>query len=229
LKLAAEAGGGCRAPQCRAALDEIRVIVQSLQPRIRMPLTGNITMSVVLAAALFLGLPAQAQQAAAGAPAAKAPATALSRDSRNALNRLLAQSPAAKALNERATAVLVFTSIKKAGFIVGGQYGEGTLFKGGKPVAYYSTAGVSYGLQAGVQTYGYAMFFMNEAALKQLDKADGFEIGVGPSVVVMDEGMAKTMTTTTMNDDIYAFIFSQKGLMAGVGLQGNKITRIAAK
>jgi lipid-binding SYLF domain-containing protein len=96
-------------------------------------------------------------------------------------------------------------------------------------VAYYSTGGVSYGLQAGAQTYGYAMFFMNEAALKQLDKADGFEIGVGPSVVVMDEGMAKTMTTTTMKDDIYAFVFGQKGLMAGVGLQGNKITRIAAK
>jgi lipid-binding SYLF domain-containing protein len=73
------------------------------------------------------------------------------------------------------------------------------------------------------------MFFMNDGALRQLDKADGFEVGVGPSVVVMDEGMAKTMTTTTMNDDIYAFIFSQKGLMAGVGLQGNKITRIAAK
>jgi len=194
-----------------------------------MPVTKPALIFSVLAATLCLGLPAQAQQAAAGAPAAKAPATALSRDSRNALNRLLAQSPAAKALNERATAVLVFPSIKKAGFVVGGQYGEGTLFRGGKPVAYYSTGGVSYGLQAGAQTYGYAMFFMNEAALKQLDKADGFEIGVGPSVVVMDEGMARSVTTTTLNDDIYAFIFSQKGLMAGIGLQGNKITRIAAK
>jgi lipid-binding SYLF domain-containing protein len=65
--------------------------------------------------------------------------------------------------------------------------------------------------------------------LSQLDKADGFEIGVGPSVVVIDEGMGKSATTTTMKDDIYAFIFSQKGLMAGIGLQGNKITRIAAK
>ena len=113
--------------------------------------------------------------------------------------------------------------------MVGGQYGEGTLFKGGKPAAYYSTGGVSYGLQAGAQKFGYAMFFMNDNALSQLDKADGFEVGVGPSVVVMDEGMAKTMTTTTMKDDIYAFIFGQKGLMAGIGIQGNKITRIAAK
>jgi lipid-binding SYLF domain-containing protein len=185
--------------------------------------------SIVFAAALCLGLPAHAQQAPAGAPAAKTPSATLGRDARNALNRLYAQTPAAKALGDRATAILVFPSIKKAGLIVGGQYGEGTLLKGGKAVAYYSTAGLSYGLQAGAQTYGYAMFFMNDNALKQLDKADGFEVGVGPSVVVVDEGMAKSATTTTMRDDIYAFIFGQKGLMAGIGLQGNKISRIVPK
>ena len=113
--------------------------------------------------------------------------------------------------------------------MVGGQYGEGALLQGGKSVAYYSTAGVSYGLQAGAQKYGYAMFFMDNKALAALDKADGFEVGVGPSVVVVDEGMARSMTTTTMKDDIYAFIFGQKGLMAGIGLQGNKITKIEPK
>ena len=69
---------------------------------------------------------------------------------------------------------------------------------------------------------------MNDAALKSLDTAAGFEVGVGPTVVVMDEGKAKS-TTTTMKDDIYAFIFSQQGLMAGLGLQGNKITKINPK
>ncbi len=185
--------------------------------------------TVLFAAALCLGLPAQAQQAASSPPAAKAPATTLSRDSRAALNRLYAGSSTAKALGERAIAILVFPDIKKAGFVIGGQYGEGTLFKSGKPTAYYSTGGVSYGLQAGAQKFGYAMFFMNDNALSQLDKADGFEVGVGPSVVIVDQGMAKSATTTTMKDDIYAFIFGQKGLMAGIGLQGNKITRIAAK
>ena len=87
-------------------------------------------------------------------------------------------------------------------------------------------AGASVGLQAGAQTFGYALFFMNDNALAQLDKNDGFEVGVGPSVVVMDEGKAKTLTTTTAKDDIYAFIFGQKGLMAGLGIQGNKITRL---
>ena len=188
----------------------------------------SVLLSTVIGATLGLG-PAHAQQASPDARAAKGTATALSRDSRAAMNRLLAQSPGAKSLSERAGAVLVFPNIRKAGFVVGGQYGEGTLFKGGKPVAYYSTTGLSYGLQAGAQKFGYALFFMNDKALAQLDKADGFEVGVGPSVVVVDQGMAKNATTTTMQDDIYAFVFGQKGLMAGVGLQGNKIKRIVAK
>jgi len=159
----------------------------------------------------------------------KTSAAELSRSSQSALQQLYAKVPAAKAIGKQATAVLVFPSVTKAGLGIGGQYGEGALIKGGKAVAYYNTAGASYGLQAGAQTYGYAMFFMNEAALKQLDKTDGYEVGVGPSVVLMDEGMAKTMTTTTMKDDIYAFIFSQKGLMGGLGVQGNKITKIKPK
>ena len=187
-----------------------------------------ILLSIVVAAVLCFEPSAQAQQASSP-PAAKAPATVLSRDSKAALNRLYAGSSTAKALGEKAIAILVFPDIKKAGFVIGGQYGEGTLFKGGKPAAYYSTGGVSYGLQAGAQKFGYAMFFMNDNALAQLDKADGFEVGVGPSVVVMDEGKAKTMTTTTAKDDIYAFIFGQKGLMAGLGVQGNKITKITPK
>ena len=172
---------------------------------------------------------AQAQGAPSPLPAAKAPATALSRDSQSALRKLYAQIPAAKALGEQASAVLVFPKIRKAGFVVGGQYGEGTLFRAGKPFGYYSTTGLSYGLQAGAQQFGYALFFMSDNAVTQLDKADGFEVGAGPSVVVVDQGMAKNFTTTTVNGDIYAFVFSQKGLMAGLGLQGNKVKRIAAK
>jgi lipid-binding SYLF domain-containing protein len=156
-------------------------------------------------------------------------AVKLAKDSQAALQSLYAKVPAAKTLGAKAVAILVFPSVTKAGLLVGGQYGEGALLKGGKAVAYYSTAGASYGLQAGVQTYGYALFLMNDKSVKDLDNAQGFEVGVGPSVVVMDEGMAKSTTTTTIKDDIYAFIFSQKGLMAGLGVQGNKITRINPK
>jgi len=129
----------------------------------------------------------------------------------------------------RSPRCLVFPKVKKAGLMIGGQYGEGALLKEGKPVAYYKTTGVSYGLQAGGQQYGYAMFFMNQKALDQLDNASGFEVGVGPSLFMVDEGMAKTTTTNTLKDDIYAFVFGQKGLMAGLGLQGNKIAKITPK
>jgi lipid-binding SYLF domain-containing protein len=156
-------------------------------------------------------------------------AVEISKDSQAALSELYAKVDGAKALGAKANAILVFPKITKAGFVVGGKHGDGALIKGGKTVAYYSTSGGSVGLQAGVQTYGYAMFFMNDKALQQLDKADGFEVGVGPTVVVMDEGKAKDITTTTAKDDIYAFIFGQKGLMAGVGIQGNKITKINPK
>ena len=150
----------------------------------------------------------------------------LNRESKSALKALYSRNSAAKALGAQATAVLVFPRVTKAGFVVGGQYGDGALLKGGNPVGYYSTAGISAGMQAGAQAYGYAMFFMNDNALAQLDRAGGFEIGVGPSIVVVDEGMARNLTTTTAKDDIYAFVFSQKGLMAGVGLQGNKISKL---
>jgi hypothetical protein len=123
--------------------------------------------------------------------------------------------PAAKALGKDAVAVLVFPRITRAGFVIGGQYGEGALLKGGKAVGYYSTAGASWGLQAGAQQFGYALFFMNENALNTLTDTNGFEVGVGPTVVVVDEGMARSVTTITANQDVYAFIFGQRGLMAG--------------
>ena len=142
------------------------------------------------------------------------------------LRKLVAGSPAARQLNDKATAVLVFPKIVKVGFLVGGSYGEGVLLQGGKPVGYYNSAAGSYGLQAGVQWFGYALFFMNTGALKYLDESAGFEIGVGPSVVVVDQGMGKKMTSSTITQDIYAFIFNQKGLMAGLGIEGSKITKI---
>jgi lipid-binding SYLF domain-containing protein len=153
----------------------------------------------------------------------------LARDANASLQQLYASVPAAKALGSSAQAVLVFPKVTKAGLGVGGQFGEGALLQKGKAVAYYNTTGASIGLQAGAQQFGYAMFFMNANALAQLDKAGGFEVGVGPTVVVVDEGKAKTMTTTTAKDDIYAFIYGQKGLMAGLGIQGNKITKITPK
>jgi len=150
----------------------------------------------------------------------------LQRDGRAALNRLYATQPSAKVLGAKARAILVFPHIVKAGFMFGGQIGEGIRIEAGKVVGYYSTVAASYGLQAGIQSFGYALFFMNGDAVRQLDSTGGFEVGVGPSVVIVDEGMGKSITSNTITSDTYAFIFSQRGLMAGLGIQGSKITRI---
>jgi lipid-binding SYLF domain-containing protein len=143
-----------------------------------------------------------------------------------ALRVLYAKAPIAKELGAKAKGILVFPRITKAGFLFGGAFGEGVLRKGGVDAGKYSSVAASYGLQAGVQTFGYALFFMNDQALTYLDNSAGWEIGVGPSVVVVDQGMGKKYSSSTLTQDIYAFIFSQKGIMAGMGLEGSKISRI---
>lgn len=150
----------------------------------------------------------------------------LTHDSRQALQQLAAQNPAAARANAHALAVLVFPNVVKAGFIVGAQGGKGVLFVHGQPNGRYRTVTGSYGLQAGVQKYGYALFFMDHKSVDWINTTRGWEIGTGPSVVIVDKGMARGFSTTTLHSGIYAFTFDQKGLMAGLGLQGTKIKRI---
>ncbi|MBW8881187.1 MAG: lipid-binding SYLF domain-containing protein, partial [Asticcacaulis sp.] len=126
----------------------------------------------------------------------------------------------------KAKAILIFPSIVKAGLVFGGAYGEGELIEGGKATAYYNSLSGSWGLQAGAQSYGYVVFLMTDKAVKYLHDSQGWEIGVGPTVVVVDEGVARNLSTSTLKDDAYAFIFDQKGLMAGVQIEGTKVSRI---
>ncbi|MDJ0849391.1 MAG: lipid-binding SYLF domain-containing protein [Myxococcota bacterium] len=160
-------------------------------------------------------------------PASAAGGSGLSRDARAALDKLYRRNPAARDLGNRARAVLVFPRMLKAGFMFGGQIGEGALLKGDTTAGYYNSVAASYGFQAGAQVFGYALFFMNDGALRFLDRSGGFELGVGPSVVVLDEGFGKSYTSSTLTQDIYALIFDQTGAMAGAGIQGSKITRIS--
>ena len=154
-------------------------------------------------------------------------ANEIDRDAAQALSSLYKNVPAAKALGDKSVGVLVFPSIVKGGFIIAGQYGDGALRKNGKSVAYYRSLAASYGFQAGVQAFGYVLFFMDNESLQYLDNSAGFELGTGPSLVVMDEGFGKNFSTTTLKSGIYAFIFDQRGLMGGLGIQGSKITKIA--
>ena len=159
-------------------------------------------------------------------PALAATGHILDQDAEAALNHLYSTSPGAKALGDKASGVLVFPTITKAGFIVGAQGGDGVLFEKGKPAGYYNSGALSVGLQAGIQTYGYALFFMNPDDLAYLKKSSGWSLGVGPTIVIADAGAAKDASTMTGKQGVYAFIFDQRGLMAGISLVGQKISKI---
>ncbi len=159
-------------------------------------------------------------------PANAATAEDLNRDTTQALRNLYKTNPLAEKLSHSAKAILVFPNIVKAGLVFGGSYGEGELLKGSKVQGYYNTVSGSWGLQAGAQSYGYVVFLMTDKVLTSLREAQGWEVGVGPTVVVVDAGAAKNLSTSTLQDDAYAFIFNQQGLMAGISLEGTKVSHI---
>lgn len=158
--------------------------------------------------------------------ASAATAEDLDRDSQQALQTLYKAEPIAETLSRTAKAVLVFPNIIKAGLVFGGSYGEGEMIKGSQVVDYYNSVTGSWGAQAGAQSYGYAVFLMTDDAVRYVETTKGWELGVGPTVVVVDEGAAKNLSTSSLQDDAYAFIFDQQGLMAGVSVEGTKISRI---
>jgi len=161
------------------------------------------------------------------APAAHAETAAdLNNTSNQALSLLLSTNPSAALVAKSARAILIFPNIVKAGFVFGAAYGEGELKTGSKVDGYYNSFTGSWGLQAGAQSYGYVVFLMTEKAVSYVHESHGWEIGVGPTVVLVNEGVAKNLSSTTMQDDAYAFIFDQQGLMAGVSIEGTKISRI---
>jgi len=176
----------------------------------------GVSLALIALAVLALGLPSAKAMTAAE----------IDLEVQETLAHLYEKSETARNFGAVAKGILVFPDVYKAGFIVGGQFGEGALLKNGKTAGYYNTVEASYGLQAGIQSFGYVLFFLNDKALDYLDNSEGWEIGVGPSLVVVEAGFASSMTTTTAKDDIYAFFVEQKGLMAGLGLKGSKITRI---
>jgi lipid-binding SYLF domain-containing protein len=161
-----------------------------------------------------------------GNPARAATAEDLNRSGEQALQTLYRTNEVAAKIGKIAKAALVFPNIVRAGLIFGGGYGEGVLLEGSKAVDYYNSVSGSWGLQAGAQTYGYVVFLMNDRATSYLRKSRGWEIGVGPTVVLVNEGVAKNLSSTTLQDDAYAFIFDQQGLMASLSIEGTKISRI---
>ncbi len=179
--------------------------------------TFQLTALMAASACLLTGFVGTASAADAGN---------LDKDAAQALQTLYKARPVAETISKNAKAILVFPKVVKAGLVFGGSYGEGVLLKGAKVTEYFNTVSASWGWQAGAESYAYVVFLMSDKAVQYLDKSKGWEFGVGPSVVVVNEGVGKNLSTSTLKDDAYAFITDQQGLMASLSIEGTKISRI---
>ena len=145
---------------------------------------------------------------------------------KSTLATFYAQVKYGKVLANKATAILVFPEVFKAGIGIGGEYGEGAMLQRGKTTGYYNTAAASIGFQLGAQVKSQIIMFMTKDALQGFKSNDGWKAGVDGSVAVISIGAAANLDTNTIRDPIIGFIFSNKGLMYNLTFEGSKITRM---
>jgi lipid-binding SYLF domain-containing protein len=184
-----------------------------MQIRSRMPL------ALLFAALLASAWPAAQGRAASGREIDASVAATL--------GQFFAQVPYSRDLANKATALLIFPTVLKAGFGVGGEYGEGELQIRGRNAGYYNIASASIGFQLGAQARTVIIMFMTESALAQFQRTDGFKVGVDGSVAVIAVGAGGAIDTNSVTKPVIGFIFDQKGLMYNLTLEGSKISRIS--
>ena len=150
----------------------------------------------------------------------------LVQSSRAALEQLYATRPGTRQLAETARAILVFPNVTEGDVGIGGLYGNGTMFEGGREVGFYNIAGGTFGFQLGAQSFSHGIFFNTAEALETFRRFKGFQAGVGATAVAADFGADGALTTATLQKPVVAVTWGQSGLMAGVNLEGAKITEI---
>jgi lipid-binding SYLF domain-containing protein len=155
-----------------------------------------------------------------------ASAGAIDADVRSTIDRFYAQIGGARELAGKSYGILVFPSVVKAGFGIGGEYGEGALMVRGQPTAYYNTVGASFGFQLGVQARSVIIMFMTPEALDQFRRSNGWKVGVDGSVAIVTVGVGGSIDTNKIIRPVVGFILDPKGLMYNLTLEGTKITRI---
>jgi len=143
-----------------------------------------------------------------------------------ALEFLYEESPAAKTLAAKAKGILVFPSIVKAGWVLGGSYGEGALLVNEKKVQYYNNISGSLGFQFGIEKRSEIIMFLEQSALDNFKKNDGWDGGADGSIAIATFGAGMDVTVENIKDPIISFIFSPKGLMVNASVEGTKITKI---
>jgi lipid-binding SYLF domain-containing protein len=173
--------------------------------------------AVLLAVAALIGAPRQGEAASGAEINAGVTAT---------LEKFYAQFPGSRAMAARASGILVFPTVIKAGIGIGGEYGEGAMRIGGRTVGFYNVISGSIGFQFGAQARSVIIMFMTPQALANFQRIEGFRVGVDGSVVVVVVGAGGTIDTDKITSPVIGFILDSKGLMYNLTLEGSKITRI---
>ncbi len=143
-----------------------------------------------------------------------------------AVQQMHAELPFTQQLSDDAAGMLVMPTITKAGLIIGGTYGEGSLLIGNAPVDYYNVAGASYGLQAGAQQYSSVLFFMDSEHLQSFRARNGWTLGADVEYTIVDNSGAAGIDNNTIKDAVYSVVFNQAGLLAGISVEGSKYSRV---
>ncbi|MGZ3577861.1 MAG: lipid-binding SYLF domain-containing protein [Syntrophales bacterium] len=183
----------------------------------KLKLTGKITFTTFMLA-IIVSLPLHTAYAAT--------AKEINTSVDVALERFAKEVKGANEFLKAAKGVLVIANVIQAGFIIGGEYGEGALRIGGQTVDFYNIASASLGYQIGAQRKDVILVFMDQSALKNFRNSDNWQAGVDGTVAVMEYGAEGSIDTTKFKQPIVGFVFGQKGLMAGAMLQGSKFTKM---
>lgn len=184
--------------------------------------TAVAAITVAMASVVFTGCTLTSDKASASGAEQR---SEINTGANAALTRLYETSPQSKQLVQNAKGVLVFPSVLNAGFIVGAQYGKGVLRVNGKDAGYYSTAGGSVGFQAGAQSKAVVLLFMTDDALAKFQNSSGWTVGADATVAVANVGANGSIDTNTAQQPIVGFVMNNGGLMAGVSLEGVKISK----
>jgi len=150
----------------------------------------------------------------------------LDTDADAALSRLYAQVAGSEQLVRQARGVLVFPNVLEGGLVVGASRGHGVLRVGGRTVSYHTTTSGSFGWQAGVQSTAVFLLFMTDDALKRFQNSSGWTVGTDASVTLISVGASAQVTTATAQQPVVGYVLSNRGLMAGITLEGTRITRM---
>jgi lipid-binding SYLF domain-containing protein len=143
-----------------------------------------------------------------------------------ALDKMYASVKGSRELVSKARGVLVFPSVLQAGFVVGGEYGEGALRVGGNTQGYYNTVTASFGLQIGAQSKAVIFLFMTQDALDKFQRTDGWTAGADASVALVKIGANGAVDLNTATSPVEVVVMTNAGLMANLNVEGTKVSKL---